>query len=549
MPTITLNKKVFEKLVGKKLPLEELKDRISMLGTDLEKIEDNEIVVEVFPNRPDLLSEQGFARAFASFIGEKTGLRDYAVKRSGDKVIVDSSVDNIRPFTACAIVKKLKFDEETIREVIQIQEKLHVTFGRNRKKLAIGIYPMEKIKFPITYSAEDPNKIKFKPLEANREMTGLQVLGHHKAGREYGYLLENLDKFPVFRDATGEVLSMPPIINSDLMGKVTEETKEVFIECSGFDFEALNKCLNMIVTALAEMGGEIYSLDLEYPQKNFVTPNLFPDKMKFNLSYANQRLGLDLTEKEAKELLEKMGYGYDQGTVLVPSYRADILHQIDLVEDIAIAYGYENFEEIIPEVATIGAEDKLEKFFRKVRDILVGLKLLEVKNYHLLNEIELNAQMLLDEEIVGLKSSTGDYNHLRNYVLPSLMKNLNENQHNEFPQNIFEIGRTFVSDKGEETGVKEKEHLSVVLCHDQVDFTEIKQILDVLMKSLGLECSVKESKHNSFIPGRVGDIMVGGKKIGVVGELSPEVLTNWDLMVPVVSLELNLEDLFEKVFP
>ena len=151
MPTINLNKKEFERLVGKVLPLDKLKDRISMLGTDLEDVKDNEIIVEVFPNRPDMLSEQGFARAFSSFIGVKKGLKEYKAKKSDYKLTVDSSVNDIRPFTSCAIVKNLKFDDEKIKQVIQIQEKLHVGYGRNRKKCAIGVYPIEKIKFPIYY--------------------------------------------------------------------------------------------------------------------------------------------------------------------------------------------------------------------------------------------------------------------------------------------------------------------------------------------------------------------------------------------------------------
>src|SRR3989338_6225627 len=244
MPTVTLNKAVVEKLVGKELPLDQLKDRIGMLGTDLESIEGNEIIVEIFPKRPDLLSEQGFARAFSSFIGVKTGLRKYAIKESNQKVIIDSSVKGIRPYTACAIVKGLQFDEENLRQVIQIQEKLHVTYGRNRKKAAIGIYPMEKITFPITYKADLPQKIKFKPLEAHAEMTALEILEHHKAGKEYGHLLQGLAKYPIFVDAKGEILSMPPVINSDKTGRVTEETKDVFVECSGFDFEVLSTCLN-----------------------------------------------------------------------------------------------------------------------------------------------------------------------------------------------------------------------------------------------------------------------------------------------------------------
>jgi len=314
MPTVTLNKKVFEKLVGKKLPLDKLKDRISMLGTDLEKVEGNEIVVEIFPNRPDMLSEQGFARAFSSFIGIKTGLRKYTVKKSNYEVIIDKSVKNVRPFTVCAVVKNLKFDDEKIREIIQIQEKLHITLCRKRKKGAIGIYPMEAIKFPIMFTAKKPRDIKFRPLEFPREITGLQILSQHPAGREYAYLLEGKDLFPIFVDANKEILSMPPIINSHKTGKVNEKTTEVFIECSGFDLEVLKTCLNIVVTAMADMGGEIYSTNVKYPPgfecKSINTPDLSPNKWKIDLKFVNKLLGLGLKESEMKKLLEKMGFGY-----------------------------------------------------------------------------------------------------------------------------------------------------------------------------------------------------------------------------------------------
>jgi phenylalanyl-tRNA synthetase beta chain len=547
MPSITLNKNVFEELVGKELPLEELKDRISMLGTDLEDIQGNEIHVEVFPNRPDMLSEQGFARAFSSFIGVKTGLRKYIVNESKDshhKVIIDPSVKGIRPYTACAIVKGLRFDEERLQQIIQIQEKLHITYGRKRKKAAIGIYPMEKITFPITYKAESPQKIRFKPLEATREMTAAEILNDHKTGKEYAHLLQGLATYPIFVDAKGEVLSMPPVINSEKTGRVSDETKDVFIECSGFDFEVLSTCLNMIVTALADMGGEIYSLKLEYPDGVKVTPNLSPSKMKLDLSYVNKRLGLHLSEQEAARLLERMGYGFEAGNVLIPAYRADILHQVDLVEDIAIAYGYENFQEEIPNVATIGEEDAFEKFSRKVRELLVGMQLLEVKNFHLTTKEDLTAKMNLSIEPIPLKNALGDHNHLRNAIMPSLMKNLAENQHHEYPQNIFEIGRIFVP-WDTETGILEPEHLTVMLCHDKTDFTEIRQVLETLIRALGLECAVKESEHPPFIPGRAGDITIHGKKIGVIGEMHPQVITNWQLMMPVVAFELNLGRLFE----
>src|SRR3989338_2286450 len=183
MPTININRKVFESLIGKKLPTEKLKDRISYLGKDLESVTEDEIIVEIFPNRPDMLSVQGFSRAFSSFIGAKTGLRQYKVEPSKEKVIIDKSVANVRPYIACAIVRNLHFDDEKIKEVIDIQEKLHVTYGRNRKKVAIGIYPFEKIKPPIRFIAKKPEEIIFQPLEFTREINGMQILSQHPAGR------------------------------------------------------------------------------------------------------------------------------------------------------------------------------------------------------------------------------------------------------------------------------------------------------------------------------------------------------------------------------
>jgi len=549
MPTIQLNKKVFEGLVGEKLPLDKLKDRISMLGTDLEKIDGNEIHVEIFPNRPDMLSEHGFARAFSSFIGVRTGLRKYNVYDSKEKLIVDKSVSKVRPYTACAIVKGLKFDDEKIREVIQIQEKLHVTYGRNRKKCAIGIYPLEKIKFPIKYTAKRPGDIKFQPLEARKVMTANEILNNHPTGKEYGHLLEGNSVYPVFVDANNEILSMPPIINSNNIGKINEKTKDVFIECSGFNFNTLQKCLNMIVTTLADMGGKIYSMDLTYPGKKFKTPYLEPTKMKLEVGYVNKVLGFDLNEKQVKTLLERMGFGYEKGNVLVPSYRADILHQIDFVEDIAIAFGYENFKSDLVHVATTGEEDKFEKFKNKVVSILVGIGLLELNTYNLIDKELQTSKMLTDMDVVEIADPVSmEYNSLRYWMLPSLLNVIKDNKHNEYPQRIFDIGRVFKKDSSEESQVLEAERLGVVSCHIKANFTEARQIMDFLFRALGVEYKVVETEHPSFITGRVGRVLVGKEKVAYIGEIHPEVLNNFDLDVPSVGFELNLTDLYKVIF-
>jgi len=536
MPTVSLNKKEFEKLVGKKLPLDKLKDRISMLGTDLEDINDKEIVVEVFPDRPDMLSEQGFARAFSSFIGLKKGLRKYKSKKSNYKLVVDSSVKDVRPYTSCAVVKNLKFDDDKIKQIIQIQEKLHIGYGRNRKKCAIGVYPLDKIKFPINYKALEPKKIKFKPLDSKKEMNGLQILSGHPTGRDYGHLLEGKKKFPIFVDANNKILSMPPIINSDDVGKLTNKTKDVFIEVSGFDYEVVSKCLNIIVCNLSDMNGVIYDMELKYGSKKIISPNLKPESMKIDIRYVNKILGLNLKEKDIKNYLEKMGHEYSNKKVLIPCYRTDIMHQIDLVEDIAIAYGYENFKEEIPNVSTLGSEDEFENFKRKVKDILIGFGYLECNSYNLISEEILNKMEFKLKNVKVLNPVNIEYDTLRSWVVPSLMKILSENKHHEYPQKIFEVGTVF--------GKEELDNVGLLSCHGNASFTEVKQILDYLFNSLGLKYNLDNVDHNSFIKGRVGRINCKGKNVGYVGEINPKVLDNFNLEVPVVGFEIDLSELF-----
>jgi phenylalanyl-tRNA synthetase beta chain len=546
MPTININRKVFEKYVGKKLPIEKLKDRISYLGTDLEEVSNDEIVVEVFPNRPDMLSVQGFSRAFSSFIGAKTGLRQYQVEHSNEKVIVDKSVATVRPYTTCAIVKNLSFDDEKIKEIIDMQEKLHITYGRHRKKVAVGIYPYEKIKTPITFTAKKPEEIVFQPLEFPRKINARQMLSQHPAGRDYGHLLDGEEKFPVFLDANNEVLSVPPIINSHKIGKINENTKDIFIECSGFDFEVLKKSLNMIVTALHDMGGKVYSMDLIYGGKKHVTPDLKPEEMKVDIDYINKLLGLKLKENEIKQLFERMGYDYKNKKVKMPSYRADILYQSDLAEDIAIAYGYENFAVEIPRVATIAEENKFEVFKNKVADLLVGLGFLETNTYHLTNKEFQCEKMNFEMSLIELANSiSSDYGVLRAWMIPSLIELLHNNKHHEYPQKLFGTGRIFKKDNKTDTNIQENERLAAAIASEKTDYTEIRQVIDYLFRSIDVVYEVDEAEHSSFISGRVARISVKGKNIAYIGEINPQVIENWELETPVTAFELNLTELFE----
>ncbi|MFH1503759.1 MAG: phenylalanine--tRNA ligase subunit beta [Candidatus Diapherotrites archaeon] len=546
MALIKLNKKTFEKEIGKLD--EKMQDKISMFGTPIENISEEEIEIEVLPNRPDLLSYQGFKRSFLAFLGKKTGLIKYKINKpeKNYQIIIDSSVKNVRPYTVCAIVKGLKLNDEKIRELIEIQEKLHLTIGRKRKKAAIGIYPLEKIKLPITFKAIEPDKIKFIPLESDKEMSGLEILQKHSTGREYAHLLAGKSKFPIFMDSNNNVLSMPPIINSQLTGKITEETKNVFVECSGFDFNTLKKCLNILVTSLAEMDGKIYSMELKgAPEK--ISPILENEKRKISLENTNKLLGLELDEKQLKNLIERMGHNYNKGTVEIAPWRADILHEVDLIEDIAIAYGYDNILPEIPKISTIGEENPRETIKRKIVEILSGLNILEVLNYSLTNKSNQFTRMGIPEkqekEFVELENSKTEYNLLRKSLSSFLLKNISDNIDSEYPQRICEIGRVFELKED----IEEKENLALAITPG--NFTEAKQILEYLFKSLEIKISLEETDNFPihFIEGRTAKVICNNKNIGYIGEIHPRILRNWKIKMPVTLFEINLEEIFKNL--
>jgi len=551
MAIIKISRNLFEKEIGKLD--EKMQNRIALFGTTLESFNDEEIELEIFPNRPDLLSYQGFKRSFLSFLGKKTGLKDYKINKPEKdfQVIIDKSVNDIRPYTACAIVKDLSFDNEKIKEIVDVQEKLHFTVGRKRKKLAIGIYPLEKIKLPITFKALEPDKIKFIPLESDKEMSGLQILQRHPAGREYAHLLAGKAKFPIFVDANNNILSMPPIINSQLTGKITEETKDIFVECSGFDFNILKKCLNIIITTLADLGGKVYQMELRgtgFRGIRETTPDLTPEKMKISLENTKKLLGIEINEKQLKQNIEKMGYNYNKRIVEIPAWRTDILHEVDLIEDVAIAYGYENFIPEIPSISTIGEEDKKEVIKKKISEILSGLGMLEISNYHLTNKKDQFIKMGIPEKqetgFIEVWDSKTDYNILRKDLTHYLLKIFSENIDSEYPQKIFETGKIFTLTNEK---ISETENLSAAISPG--NFTEIKQALEYFSRMTNLEIKLEESEKfpQYFIEGRTAEIKFNNKTIGFLGEIHPKILKKWHIKMPVALFEINLEDIFEKL--
>ncbi|MBW2979972.1 phenylalanine--tRNA ligase subunit beta [Candidatus Woesearchaeota archaeon] len=547
MPTITFSLKDLNALVGKKLSLEELKDLVEYGKGEYDGYDKETDEVSVSfgdTNLPYLWSIEGIARLLKGLIGKQKGIPPLKINKSDYKVIVDKSVDKIRPYVVAFVAKGRKVDDYLIKQIIQLQEKLCENYGRRREKVAIGIYSYKKINFPVHYKATEPESVKFIPLEFRKEMTQQEILEEHPKGKEYAWILEGKKKYPILIDSKDQVLSFPPIINSNITGKVEENEQDLFFEATGTDMDALLLSANIFAQALYERGFSICSVDVKYPTKTITTPHLFNETIKISAEQVEKLLGLGLKDTEIKKLLEKLQYDYSNGTVKIPHYRRDILHPVDIIEDIGTAYGYKKIEELPLKSYTIGKTTPLVKFIDKARDIIAGLGYQEVISPILTNKSFLYENMNIEDfgtvEISEYMSES--YSCIRTWILPILLEVLSKNKHIEYPQKIFEQG--LVSTRKNET-ITDYERIAVASAHDGVDFTEIKQVLDSLMRMLDVKYEIEETDNDAFIPGRVGRVIVNGKKIAFVGEIAPKVLDNWKIEVPVAGFELNLSELFE----
>jgi len=546
MPTITFSLKDLQQLVGKKLSLEEVQEFAHYGKGDFEGYdkETDEVKIDFGDtNLPYLWSVEGFARLIKGIIGKQKGIPKIKINKSDYKIIADKSISKVRPYIAAFVAKNRKIDDYLIKQMIQLQEKLCETYGRRREKIAIGVYSHKKITFPIHYKATQPKSIKFTPLDFKKEMTQQEILEEHPKGIEYAWILKDQNRYPILVDDKNEVLSFPPIINSATTGKVEEGEENVFFEVTGTDSNAVLLATNIFAYVFYDRGFDIYSVNIKYPGKKVVTPHLFKETIKVKKDEIKKVIGLDLSQQEIKKLLEKMQYEYDNGEINIPPYRKDLLHPVDVIEDIAISYGYDKLKEEPLSSYTVGETKPIISSIDKIREIIIGLGYQEIMSPILTNKETLYKKTNTSEfGAIDISNSVSEtYSAVRTWILPILLEFLSKNKHVEYPQKIFEEGIVVVKKNNE---VKEYERIAIVSAHEKADFTEIKQVLDYILKSLDLKYEIKDIDHDSFIAGRVGRVIVNNKKVAFIGEISPKAISNFGLEVPVVGLELNITELF-----
>ena len=542
MPVVTLYFNRIAKLLGRKVSKEKIISTLPFLGLDIEEETSDHINVEYSPNRPDFSTDYGITTGLQGLLGIKLGIPTLQIKKGIDAIRADTSVGKVRPFIVAIKAINGKMDDETIRQIIAMQEDLHNGIGRRRKKVSVGIHDLDKMKFPLVYKTVERTH-KFTPLGSQDEMSISEILDRTETGLAYKSLLEGNKKVPVIVDSAGNTISFPPIINSKLT-EVTSKSKNLLVEVTATDRDAAEDTLAVIAQALQNAGFKLSSVRISGSRNS--TPTLDSRKMSLDPILVNGILGLDISPSIMVKALRKNRLDATikgkQILCVIPRYRTDIFGPIDLVEEVALGYGIENLTPTMPQARSAGQKNQVTIALDAAKSTMIGLGYLEVMNFGLVGKQTQYDLAKRDSSgmIYVTDSKSQEHQILRDALLPGLVDTLSRNIHESYPQKIFETGVVF----RKANPIDEEIHLACVSAHNDASYTEIKAILQSFLKSgFDIACTTKISQDPFFVEGRTADILVNGKRVGVIGELSPEVLGNFKMRVPAAGFEITLTNL------
>ncbi len=560
MPTISIFHEDFGYLLGKSSSVEQLEEWLPLVKGELKDVtpDSGEIRVELQDtNRPDLWCVEGIARQIRSVL--TGGLAPYPFFSSKGRVKrriqVAKGMDKVRPYVAACASLGYTVTENGLEQCIQTQEKLADAFGRKRETVSIGLYRLSSIRFPVTYGLVKPDDIRFTPLGFEEKMTPKEILTVHPKGLEYGGILSGCEDLPLLWDSDGQVLSLPPIINSRELGEVQVGDSELFVEVTGTDLSMVILALNIFATNLADRGATIEPVDIHYPYetdhgKTVKTPLDMTKSQRISLHAIEEALGMSLGSEAIQTSLSAYGYQVKSTrhtvSVKLPPFRNDLMHVVDVAEDVAITRGYNSFTPIMPQTFTVGALSRDEQASDRIRDLLIGFGFQEIFSNILASRQELITRMRIEEtkydrlvEVDNVMSQT--YACLRPSILPCLLRVEAFSLRAFYPHLLFEVGEVAHYDEASNVGSRTVQSVAAISANPGANFSEIHSYLDLLMYYLGWSYDLQTLSHPSYLDGRVGQIMCQGRGIGFIGEFHPEVLEAWQITMPTSGFEFEIE--------
>ena len=561
MPKIDVNEELFFKTLGRRYDAAELIPLLTTAKAELDDWPKGEGILRIElndTNRPDLWSTLGLARQLSIFLTGKVPSYPFFsragdIKPAGDRrVVVDKGLKDIRPFIGSFVAEGKEVTDALLREIIQSQEKLCGNFGRKRKTIAMGVSRADLVTWPVSYSAADPDKTRFIPLDFEKPMSMRQIITEHPKGKEYGHIVSGFSRFPLLADGKGDVLTFPPVINSALIGGVKPGDTRLFIDLTGPDLDTILTACAIAACDFADMGFRIQPVAVEYPfdtpyGRTIVTPFYFQKDTVLEVAEASKRLGEEFTVEQAAACIRKMGNTVKvKGTTIIvspPEYRNDFLHAVDAIEEIVIGRGMDTFTPMMPRDFTVGRVSEAEEYGRRVREIMIGLGYQEMIYGYLGSRKDIVERMCVDgADAVEIANPMAEsFDTVRNSILPNLLGSEAESAHATYPHRIFEIGKIVLKDATVNEGSRTYNTLGFLIADREAGFNEVDAHALALFYYMSVEPKLSPVEDPRFIPGRAAEISVAGRRVGIMGEVHPRVLSNWGIEMPCAAVEIHLD--------
>ncbi|KAF9019237.1 phenylalanyl-tRNA synthetase [Hymenopellis radicata] len=620
MPTVAVDKADLWERLGQEFTTEEFDVLCFEYGLELdedttEEVEEAkkkglpaerpQLKIEVPANRYDLLCIEGIARNLRTFLDKAKAPTYKLVYPPGGEndlltVTIDAETQKIRPLFACAILRNITFTPRSYASFIDLQDKLHQNICRRRQLVAIGTHDLDTLQGPFRYEARPPKDIKFAPLNKDTEYTAEELMTVYESDKQlskYLHIVRDSPVYPIIYDAKDRVLSMPPIINSN-HSKITLDTKNVFIDVTATDKTKLDIVVNIVATMFSEYCAEPFTIEpvkiISHTGETTFTPDISPRKTVAHTSYINNCTGLSLTTDEVVPLLKKMtleaSVATDDSTkdsinVIIPCTRPDIFHECDIMEDAAIAYGFNNLPHTFPATTTVGQPSAISKLSDIIRIEWALAGWVEVlpltlcsleENFDYLNHTD---KKWTSTAVRIANPKTLEFQVVRTTLLPGLLKTVRENRSHALPVKIFETGDIVVQDRSLERQARNIRHAGAVWCNKTAGFEVIHGVLDRAMKMLEVPrirsddydkdtgYYLKETEDPAYFPGRAATIYYRPPptkqtrlselkhkleatlhtnarrdiELGTLGVLHPSVLEKFDIGYPCSAVEFSLE--------
>lgn len=528
------------------LDKEQVQRVVPQLGMDLTEMGDEEVAIDITPNRADMLDINGFARAALLYLGKSRPKENFYVVKN-DLLLgveVGSKVKRVRPFIAAMVVKNVDLNGNRLKNLINFTEKFCDTYGRKRRKVAIGLHNFDVVEGPFRYDAADDKS--FVPLGSKKKMSFKEILEEHEKGISYGGIVRNVEGSLPYLSDSKNILGLIPIINSELT-RVKNDTKNLLVDITGTSLHSVVEALRLLACSFIDQGAEIYACKVMYPNsKSYLTPDLPYPEVKIRNSRIEKTLGVPLEADKIITLVNMMGYTaskYGEYTlVYVPPYRLDVLNEQDIIEDIAIAYGYDKIAPLPVWGFSSGLLEESKEYLNRLSRLLLGMGYTEMMNMYLTNESVGFEKMLhkfeKDSIVRVAYAKTENISMLRTSILPGLLQSLGGFTNEKMPQRLFETGSVFGVERGK---IKESSSICIVSEHSKANFAEIKASVESLLSFMQVKgCTIRELEDPSFIKGRCAAVVAGKETVGYLGEINPQVLQNFNIEEPVVAAEIML---------